>query len=177
MGVDGDPCFGNSLHECWCFATSSAEPGKLSDQYLPDGFSSTKLEQLIEFRPLVRLVRSMYYYKQHRRDETLLSMRMKEIATTRVRYGFWRIFVLLRREGLRDNHKRMYRVYKAYGLNLRTKRPRHNRSAEHRLKRLDTQGINKVWSLDFVQDVLFNGERFRVLTVVKFATDYCWASR
>ncbi len=72
-------------------------------------------------------------------------------------------------------HKRMYGVYKACGLNLRTKRPRRSRSAEHRLERLDTQGINKVWSgpprgMDFVQDALFNGERFRVLTVVDNCT-------
>lgn len=114
----------------------------------------------------VKLVRAMYYYKRHRRDDTLLTMRMKEIASTRVRYGFWRIFVLLKREGFSDNHKRVYRIYKACGLNLRTKRPRRSRSAEHRLERLNTQGINKVWSMDFVQDALYNGERFRVLTVV-----------
>jgi putative transposase len=116
----------------------------------------------------VKLVRAMYYYKRHRRDDTLLAM--KEIANTRVRYGFRRIFVLLKREGFSDNHKRVYRVYKACGLNLRTKRPRRSRSAEHRLERLDTQGINKVWSMDFVQDALFNGERFRVLTVVDNCT-------
>lgn len=118
----------------------------------------------------VKLVRAMYYYKHHRRDDTLLAMRMKEIANTRVRYGFQRIFVLLKREGFSDNHKRAYRIYKACGLNLRTKRPRRNRSAEHRLERLDTQGINKVWSIDFVQDALLNGERFRVLAVVDNCT-------
>ena len=121
----------------------------------------------------VKLVRAMYYYKHHRRDDTLLTMRMKEIANTRVRYGFRRIFVLLKREGFSDNHKRVYRIYKASGLNLRTKRPRRSRSAEHRLERLDTQAINKVWSMDFVQDALFNGERFRVLTVVDNCSKIC----
>ncbi len=48
---------------------------------------------------------------------------MREIASTRVRFGFWRIYVLLRREGWKVNHKRIYRLYKAEGLNLRTKRP------------------------------------------------------
>jgi len=71
---------------------------------------------------------------------------MKEIANIKVRSGFWRIFVLLKREGFNDNHKRVYRIYKACGLNLRTKRPRRSRSAEQRLERLDTQAINKVWS-------------------------------
>jgi putative transposase len=81
--------------------------------------------------------------------------------------------VLLKREGFSDNHKRVYRIYKTCGLNLRTKRPRRNRSAEHRLERLDTQEINKVWSMDFVHDALFNGERFRVLTLVDNCSKIC----
>ena len=68
----------------------------------------------------VRLPKSMYYYIHHRRDESLLKMRINEIAQTRIRYGFERIFLLLRREGFVDNHKRVYRIYKACGLNLRT---------------------------------------------------------
>lgn len=107
-------------------------------------------------------------------------MRMNEIAHTRIRYGFGRIFVLLRREGFTDNHKRVYRIYKACGLNLRTKRPRRSRSAAHRLGRLQTTCINQVWSMDFLQDTLFNGERFRILaiviTVVKYAMVYWWES-
>src|SRR5690606_22304897 len=58
------------------------------------------------------------------------------------------------------------RTLMACGLNLRTKRPRRNRMAVHRLGRPETQAINRVWSMDFVQDALFNGERFRVLTIV-----------
>ena len=107
----------------------------------------------------VKLVRAMYYYKHHRRDDTLLTMRMKVIANTRVRFRFRRIFVLLKRKGFSvmcnsTRHKRVYGIDKASGLNLRTKRPRRSRSAEHRLERLDTQAINKVCSgsrgMDFV---------------------------
>jgi putative transposase len=50
-----------------------------------------------------------------------LKKRMHEIAATPVRFGFWRIFVLIRREGWRVNHKRIYRLYKEEGLNLRSK--------------------------------------------------------
>lgn len=121
----------------------------------------------------VRLSKSMYYYRHHPREDTLLKMRITEIAHTRVRYGFARIFVLLRREGFADNHKRVYRIYRACGLNLRTKRPRRNRMALHRLGRLGTQAINQVWSMDFVQDALFNGERFRVLTIVDNCSKIC----
>lgn len=121
----------------------------------------------------VGLAHSMYYYKPRQRDEVLLRMRIREIAQVRVRYGFNRIYTLLKREGFTDNHKRVYRIYRSEGLNLRTKRPRRNRSGAHRLERLDTLSINKVWSMDFVQDALFNGERFRVLTVVDNCSKIC----
>ena len=121
----------------------------------------------------VDLTRSMFYYKHHKRDEELLKMRIKEISQTRIRYGFKRIFTLIRREGFSDNHKRVYRIYKAEGLNLRTKRPRRHRSGARRLERIVTPAINKVWSMDFVQDALFNGERFRILTVVDNCSKIC----
>ena len=121
----------------------------------------------------VFLCHSMFYYKSHRRDDRALALRMREIASTRVRYGFNRILTLLRREGFKDNHKRVYRIYKEEGLNLRSKRPRRNRSGNHRLERLETQAINRVWSMDFVQDALYNGERFRVFTVVDNYSKIC----
>lgn len=70
------------------------------------------------------LSKSVFYYKHKSRNDEFLRMRAKEIAATRVRYGFWRIYILLRREGFMDNHKRVYRVYCVEGLNLRSKRPR-----------------------------------------------------
>lgn len=60
---------------------------------------------------------------------------MHEIASTRVRYGFWRIYVLIRRDGWHVNHKRIYRLYKEEGLNLRSKRPHRRKAAAHRLER------------------------------------------
>lgn len=121
----------------------------------------------------VLLSRSMFYYRPNRRDDSLLRMRMKEIASVRVRYGFWRIFILLRREGFTDNHKRVYRLYREEGLNLRTKRPRRNRAGAHRLERVDGSSLNRVWSMDFVQDSLFDGSRFRILTIVDNYSKKC----
>jgi putative transposase len=95
-----------------------------------------------------------------------LKKRMHEIASTRVRFGFWRIYVLIRREGWRVNHKRIYRLYKEEGLNLRSKRPRRRRCAANRMERLQLNAPNQVWSMDFVSDALFNGKKFRALTVV-----------
>jgi len=121
----------------------------------------------------VALCRSMFYYKSHRRDDSLLRMRIKEIAKTRVRYGFWRIYILMKREGFSDNHKRMYRIYREEGLNLRSKRPRRNRAGAHRLERVQNEQINKVWSMDFVQDSFYDGSRFRILTVVDNFSKKC----
>ncbi|MDD2283961.1 MAG: IS3 family transposase [Paludibacter sp.] len=93
-------------------------------------------------------------------------MRMNEIALTRVRYGFWRIFTLLRREGFKDNHKRIYRLYRQEGLNLRSKRHRRWRSEQHREKYAQANQINQCLSMDFVSDQLYNGQRFRALTII-----------
>ncbi|QDW66076.1 IS3 family transposase [Luteimonas granuli] len=115
---------------------------------------------------VVKQSRSAWYYLPRERDDSPLLRRMEEIAATRVRYGFWRIFVLLRREGWTDNHKRVYRLYCQAGLNLRRKRPRRRKAAAHRLERPVLTAPNQCWSMDFVADALFDGRRFRALTIV-----------
>jgi putative transposase len=65
--------------------------------------------------------------------------------------------VLLRREGWKANHKRVYRLYTQAGLNLRRKRPRRRKSAAHRLDRTTLSAPNQCWSMDFVMDALFDG--------------------
>jgi len=77
-----------------------------------------------------------------------------------------RIYTLLRREGWKDNHKRVHRLYKLEGLNLRSKRPKRNRAAAQRLDREQAYSLHECWSMDFVADQLFNGHKFRCLTVV-----------
>jgi putative transposase len=66
---------------------------------------------------------STYHYRSYRAGQAELTERIKEIATTRVRYGYRRIHVLLRREGWAVNAKRVYRLYRENGLQLRIKRP------------------------------------------------------
>jgi len=92
-----------------------------------------------------------------------------------VRYGFWRIHTLLRREGWGVNHKRSYRVYKLEGLNLRSKRPRRCRAGAHRLERRAALAPHQSWSMDFVADELFDGRRFRALTLVDNYSRRCLA--
>ncbi len=121
--------------------------------------------------------RSGWYYKAHRRPDGPLRQRIKEIAAVRVRYGLWRIFMVLRREGWKDGANRVYRIYKEEGLNLRSKRPRRNKAAAHRLERVENNSLNQCWSMDFVSDNLFNGNRFRCLTVVDNFSRFCQAIR
>jgi putative transposase len=115
---------------------------------------------------VLQLAHSVMYYKAHRRDDQALRIRMRDIAEARVRYGHERIFILLRREGWRDNHKRTYRVYIEEGLNLRSKRPRRSKSAASRLGRPLNTALYECFSMDFVSDALFDGKKFRTLTVV-----------
>ena len=112
------------------------------------------------------LQRSSYNYKSIKSSQTPLRLRIKELAAARVRYGYRRIYILLRREGWSVNHKRVYRLYCEEGLHLRSKRPKRRISAAHRANRPEAKRINESWSMDFVSDNLFNGRRIRSLTVV-----------
>ena len=101
--------------------------------------------------------------------------RMEEIAAVRIRYGYRRIHILLQREGWHVNSKRVYRIYCLAGLNLRAKRPRRRRMASYRTSRPDVARANDCWTMDFVSDALFDGKRFRALTVMDQFTRECLA--
>jgi len=114
----------------------------------------------------IQLSRVVYLYQSAARDNTALVMRMKEITQTRVHYGYRRVHVMLKREGFKDNHKRIYRLYKEQGLSLRHKRPKRNKAAQLRQPKMLALQINQIWSMDFVADNLFDGRKLRMLTVV-----------
>ena len=124
---------------------------------------------------VLRISRSVYGYRSRARDARPLVHRIKEIAATRVHYGYRRVHVLLRREGWRDNCKRVYRLYRAEGLSLRHCRPRRNKSARLRQPKQVVSAMNEIWSMDFVADALFDGRRLRALTVVDNYTRECLA--
>ena len=126
---------------------------------------------------VVCIHRSAWHYKSKRREDRPLRQRIKEIAAARVRYGMWRIYVLLRREGFKDNHKRVHRIYKEEGLNLRSKRPRRSKSAAHRIERSTVNTLHHCWSMDFVADQLFDGRKFRALTIVDNFSRFCLGIR
>ena len=80
----------------------------------------------------LRIDRALYVYKSKRGDQADLKQRIKEICETRVRYGYRRIHVLLRREGWAVNVKRVYRLYRELGLQLRNKTPKRRVKAKLR---------------------------------------------
>ena len=92
---------------------------------------------------------------------------------TRVRYGYRRVHVLLKRDGWPVNQKRIYRLYKEMDLQLRNKVPKRRVKAKLRSDRTEATRSNHVWAMDFVHDQLATGRKIRVLTVVDTFSRFC----
>ncbi len=123
---------------------------------------------------LITLSRSSYYYPTQPRDDEALRQALREKAAQRRRFGYRRLCVMLRRDGWTDNHKRVFRLYQAEGLQV--KRRRKKRTAKWRGdKPAVAQRPNQRWSLDFMSDQLADGRRFRLLNIVDDFTRECLA--
>jgi len=109
---------------------------------------------------------STYHYKSHRCGQADLEKRIKEVAETRMRYGYRRVHVVLLREGWMINIKRTYRLYTGLGLQIRNKTPKRRVKAKLREDRCPASQPNQTWAMDFVHDQLAMGKKIRVLTVV-----------
>jgi putative transposase len=109
---------------------------------------------------------SSYHYKSHRTDPALLKKRVKEVCETHVRYGYRRVYYILRRDGWLVNMKKVYRLYRELGLQLRNKTPKRRVKAKLREDRTAAVHSNDVWAMDFVHDQLATGRKLRILTVV-----------
>lgn len=124
---------------------------------------------------VIQTTRSSLYDRGRKDPLTGLRQRMRELAQTRVRYGYRRLRVLMRREGWHVGKERFYRVYTEEGLALRRKRPWRHVTAVHREQRRSAAARNDIWSMDFVADQLADGRRFRALTVIDTFTRECLA--
>ncbi len=91
--------------------------------------------------------------------------RLRELAMERRRFGYRRLGILLAREGIRMNRKKLLRLYRAEGLKVRRRRGR-KRALGTRAPMTVPQAPNQRWSLDFVSDGFTDGRRFRILAVV-----------
>jgi putative transposase len=98
-------------------------------------------------------------------SDEAVRVRLRALAGERRRFGYRRLGVMLEREGVRMNAKKLFRLYKEEGLSVRRRRGR-KRATGTRAPMSIPQGPNQRWSLDFVSDALDWGRRFRVLAVV-----------
>lgn len=113
----------------------------------------------------VRISRSVFYYRSRKQPDTYLESALRDLAERHVRWGMWMMADHLKALGYPWNHKRVHRVYKALGLHLRRKG---RRRLPERIKQhlAVPQQPNQTWSMDFMSDTLWNGRRFRVLTMI-----------
>jgi putative transposase len=109
--------------------------------------------------------RSAIRYRHRRPDDAATRTRLRELAAERRRFGWRRLKLLLEREGIRMNHKKLRRLYAEERLQVRRRGGR-KRALGTRAPMTLPQGPNQRWSLDFVSDTLTDGRRFRILVVV-----------
>ena len=101
---------------------------------------------------------------------TELRQRMHEIVATRIRDGYRRVHIMLRREGREVGKHVVYRLYREEGLVLRRTRPRRRKMSAHREARRRESRANEAWSLVFVHDEFSNGAKLRLLTGIDVLT-------
>jgi len=113
------------------------------------------------------LARSSHRYQSTADRQEVLRIRLRDLAHSRVSYGYRRLHILLQREGWAINVQRVYRLYTEEGLTMRRRRPKRRFvSSKQRAGRSEPCVTNERWSMDFMSDQLASGHRIRVLTIV-----------
>jgi putative transposase len=119
--------------------------------------------------------RTVDRYQSCRPGDEGLCAKLRDLAHQRRRFGFRRLHILLRRDGITINRKKTQRLYREEGLTVRRRRGR-KRAVGSRAAALVPALPNQRWSLDFVHDQMATGRRFRVLNVVDDVTRECLAA-
>lgn len=114
-------------------------------------------------------------YRSSRPPELELRTKLRDLANERRRFGYRRLFILLRRDGEPSGVNRIYRLYREEGLSVRKRKAR-RRAVGTRAPILVAAKANARWSLDFVHDQFACGRRFRILNVVDDVTRECLAA-
>lgn len=133
------------------------------------GYSQRRACGLVGIDPRV------YRYRSTRPDDAELRQRLRELASERRWFGYRRLHILLKREGVVVNWKKLYRLYKEERLTVR-KRGGRKRAIGTRAPMAIPQGTNQRWSLDFAHDTLADGRRFRILCVIDDFSQECLAT-
>ena len=116
--------------------------------------------------------RTMRHRRTVRGDELRVRERLRILAAEHPRWGYRRLHILLRREGMAINRKRVYRLYRLDGLAVRRrKRKRAARIPRGIVSQPWRRG--EAWAMDFMQDTLANGRRFRTLNILDTVTREC----
>jgi putative transposase len=118
--------------------------------------------------------RSSVRYRSIREDDTPLREAMKAVAAERRRFGYRRIHIMLERQGIVMNMKKLRRLYREEKLQVR-KRGGRKRALGTRRPMVLPERVNERWSLDFVSDAFTDGRRFRTLAIVDDYTRECLA--
>jgi len=121
------------------------------------------------------LNRSTRRYAAIPKDDGEVRMQLKKLAAANPRYGCPRLYMIIRRNGVVVNHKKIHRIYREEGLQVRRK-TRRKRLSGLRAPLVPAIRPNQRWSVDFVSDQLGDGRRFRVLTLVDDYTRQCLAA-
>jgi putative transposase len=130
------------------------------------GYSQRRACGLVELHP------KTYRYASKRTGDEELRGKLRDLASQRRRFGYRRLALMLKRQGIKLNHKKLYRLYKEEQLSVRRRGGR-KRALGTRAPMAIPQDLNLRWSLDFVMDTLVSGRRFRILTVVDDFTREC----
>ena len=124
---------------------------------------------------LVTADRKMVRYRSRRPPDIELRHRLRDLANQRRRFGYRRLFILLREQGEPSGINRIYRLYREEGLTVRKRKAR-RRAVGTRAPILVEARVNARWSLDFVHDQFAQGRRFRILNIVDDVTRECLAA-
>src|SRR5207253_5063392 len=124
---------------------------------------------------IVAADRKMIRYRSGRPPDTELRARLRDLSNQRRRFGYRRLFILLRDHGEPSGLNRIYRLYREEGLAVRKRRSR-RKAVGSRAPILVEAKPNARWSLDFVHDQLACGRRFRILNIVDDVTRECLAA-
>lgn len=113
----------------------------------------------------VNLPRSTFQYEPVQKNDEEIMNNLLQLVDKFPAIGFWMCFYRLRKKGYTWNHKRVYRVYTEMRLNIR-RRARKRLPARVKQALFQPDSPNQVWSVDFMQDSLMDGRKFRVLNVI-----------
>lgn len=114
---------------------------------------------------IFNISRRGYSYKSNIVDDDYFKDILLNLANKYPRYGYWKLYYLMREQGHLINHKRVHRLYKELNLTMR-------RKAKKRFAHIKAKPIiipskpNNTWSIDFMTDTLTSSRRFRTLNVV-----------